>query len=100
VVRGAYARTVPVAGVGGGQHVGTGLPDRLGTSIVDIDRVVVADARVVVLGVVPGEEALAERAGVSQAAERVGEVGPILQRLVVNTNVEGGWWQSTGRGAV
>ena len=69
-----------VACVGGGEHVGSAGPDGLGVSIVDVDGVVPADAGVVVLGVVPGEEALAERAGVLDRAERLGEVGPVLQR--------------------
>jgi hypothetical protein len=54
---------------------------------VDVDRVVVADAGVVVLGVVPGEEALAERACVGEAAEGVGEVGPVLERLELGFRV-------------
>ena len=41
-----------VAGVGGSQHVGASLADGVGVSVVDVDRVVPADAGVVVLGVV------------------------------------------------
>jgi hypothetical protein len=70
-----------VAGVGGGEHVGAGVAHGLGLSIVDVDGVVVADTAVVVLGVVPGEEALAERPRLLDGAEGVGEVGPVLERL-------------------
>jgi hypothetical protein len=39
------------------------------------------DAAMVVLDVVPAEEVDAESASVLDAAEAVGEIGPILQRL-------------------
>jgi hypothetical protein len=48
---------------------------------VDVGGVVVADAGVVVVGVVPGEEALAEHPCVSEAAEGVGEVGRYFKVL-------------------
>jgi hypothetical protein len=70
-----------VASVGGGENLGAVGEDLLSSSIVDIDRVQPRDPGVVVLGVVPGEEALAERPGVLDAAESGGEVGPVLQRL-------------------
>jgi hypothetical protein len=69
------------AGVGCGEHVGSCGADGFGVSVVDVDRVVPADAGVVVLGVVPGEEVLAERPGVGDRSEGGGEVGPVLQGL-------------------
>src|SRR6266511_117313 len=76
-----------VAGVGGGQDIGAHGTDRLGVSMVDIDGCVPGDAGMPVLGVVPGEEALAERPGVGDGAEGVGEVGPVLQRAEVGLAV-------------
>jgi hypothetical protein len=76
-----------MARVGSGQHVGTGVAHALGSSIVDINGVLVADPAVVVLVVVPGEQPLAERSGVGEAAEAVGEVGPVLQRLELGFGV-------------
>jgi hypothetical protein len=73
--------------VGGSEYVGADRPYYFGSSIVDVDRVVPGDAAVVVLGVVPAEEPLAERAGVFDAAEAVGEVGPVLQRPEVRLAV-------------
>jgi hypothetical protein len=43
------------AGVGGGQYVGADGPNRAGSSIVDIDRLVPGYAGMVMLGVVPSE---------------------------------------------
>jgi hypothetical protein len=52
-----------VAGVGGGEGVGSDRVNRLSVSMVDVVRGVPGDARVpVLLGVVPGDEAPAERA--------------------------------------
>jgi hypothetical protein len=52
--------------------------------------------------VVPGEEALAVGSGGFDRGKVAGEVGPIFEGLVVNTNVEGGRgrWQSIDCGAV
>jgi hypothetical protein len=59
-----------------------------------------ADPGMAVLGVVVGEEGVAESACFFQGCEAAGEDGAVLEGLVVNTNVEGGRWQFTGRGAV
>jgi hypothetical protein len=68
--------------------------------MVDVGGGVQADAAVAVVVVVPAEEFLAVRPGGLDRAEPGGERRPVFQRLVVNTNVEGGRWQFTGRGAV
>ena len=54
---------------------------------VDRGRGVHADPGVAVLVVVGGEEPLAERARVSQAAEPVREIGHVLQRLELRLGV-------------
>jgi hypothetical protein len=59
-----------------------------------------AEPAVAVLVVVPAEEFLAVRPGGLDRGEPGRERRPVLQGLVVNTNVEGGRWQFTGRGAV
>jgi len=58
------------------------------------------DPGMAVPGVVVGEEKAAELAGLTEAGESSGKYGAVLKRFVVNTNVEGGRWQFTGRGAV
>src|SRR4051794_23095932 len=67
------------AGVGGGQHLGADRVDGVGLSVVDVVRGVPGDSGMPVFGVVPGEEAAAEGAGVLDAAEAGWEVGPVLQ---------------------
>lgn len=69
-----------VAVVGSVQDLGADSADLFGVSVVDGVRGVPGDAGVPVLGVVPGEEALAERPRLEQAGERFGELGPVLQR--------------------
>ena len=63
-----------VACVGGEQCLGAAGAYGLGVFVMDVDGVVSAEAAVVVLGVVPAEELLAERSGVGDRAERLGEV--------------------------
>jgi len=61
-----------------------GLPsgmDSLGSAVVDAVGCHVADARVLVLVVVKGEELLTESACIGQAAEARREVGAVLQGL-------------------
>jgi hypothetical protein len=58
------------------------------------------DPGMAVLIVVVGEEDVAECACVVQGGEGAGEDRAVFEGLVVNTNVEGGRWQFTGRGAV
>jgi len=53
-----------------------------------------------VLVVVIPEEIAAENVDVLDGAEFSRERGAVLECFVVNTNVEGGRWQFTGRGAV
>ena len=53
----------------------------LGAAVVDVGGGEQAEAPVVMLGVVPGEEALAERPRAPDRAEALGELGPILQGL-------------------
>ena len=52
-----------------------------GQAVVDIVASHQAEGAVAMLGVAPGEEALAERLGVLVGAEPVREVGPVLERL-------------------
>jgi hypothetical protein len=75
-----------VAGVGGGEDVGAGGLDSIRLSMIDALWRVPGDAGMPVFGVrcsvfVPAEEALAERAGVLDAAEPVREVGPYFRVL-------------------
>ncbi len=89
-----------VSGVGGVQDLGAGGPDGRGVAVVDVGGGVQAEAAVAVVVVVPAEEVLAVRAGGLDRAEPGRERRPVFQGLVVNTDVEGGRWQFTGRGAV
>jgi hypothetical protein len=59
--------------VGGVQHRAPGEGDLLGPAVVDVCGGEQADSGVVVLGVVPAEEPLAERSSVLQRAEPVRE---------------------------
>ena len=65
-----------MGGVGSGEHLGSGRLDLLGPAVVDVCGGQQADSGVVVLDVIPGEEALAEDAGVLDGTEVVGEGGP------------------------
>jgi hypothetical protein len=67
-----------VGGVEGELALGAHLD---GGAVVDRCRCVVADAGVAVVVVVVGEERLAERPGVFDATEALGERRPVLQRL-------------------
>jgi hypothetical protein len=53
-----------------------------------------------VLVVVIPEEVAAENVDVLDGPELAGESRAVLEGFIVNTNVEGGRWQFTGRGAV
>jgi hypothetical protein len=86
--------------VGGGQDLGTSGLNSCGPAVVDVGGGVQAEPAVAVLIVVPPEEVLAVGPGGFDRGEPGGERRPVFQRLVVNTNVEGGQWQFTGRGAV
>jgi hypothetical protein len=70
-----------VAGVGGGEDLGAVGADGLGGSEVDGCRGVQSEPGVVVLVVVVVEELLAERAGVLDVLEVVGEGGAVLEGL-------------------
>jgi hypothetical protein len=70
-----------VAKVGFGEDRGAGGSNLGCMSIVDVVRGVVGDPGVPVIGVVPGVEGAGVLAGVFEAAEPVGEVGPVLQGL-------------------
>jgi hypothetical protein len=69
-------------------------------AVVDVGGRVQAETAVMMLVVVPAEEFLAVCPGGLDRGEPGGERGPVFEGLVVNTNVEGGRWQFTGRGAV
>ena len=60
---------------------------RLGLAEVDGGRGHVADARVAMRLVVPGEELLAMAAGILDAAEAVREIGTVLQRLELGLGI-------------
>jgi hypothetical protein len=60
-------------GVGAVEHLGAGAGDGLAAAVVHIGRGQQRDPAVVVLVVIPAEEALAEGAGVVDRAEAVGE---------------------------
>ena len=81
---------VGVSEVGGVQYLGSPGPDGCGPVVVDVGGGVQAEAAVMVLVVVPREEFLAVRPGGFDRGEPGGEVRPVLQRLVVNTNAGGG----------
>jgi len=70
-----------VRGVGGHEHLLPGVTHRVGPSLVHSGRRQQPDAGVAMLGVVPGEERLAESAGVFEAAEAFREVRAVLQRF-------------------
>ena len=69
-------------------------------TVVDVGGGVQAEAAVAVLVAVPAEKVLAVRSGGFDRREPGRERRPVFEGLVVNTNVEGGRWQFTGRGAV
>jgi hypothetical protein len=70
-----------MGGVGGGEHLGPGRSDLLRAAVVDIGGDQQPDARMMMLGVVPAEEVLAEGAGVLNRTESVGEFGAVLEGL-------------------
>ena len=80
-LRSAVAEPGRVGGVGGVEGLGPLGADLGGRAVVDRGRRVVADARVPVLVVVVGEERLAERPGVLDAAEALGEGRAVLEGL-------------------
>ena len=76
-------RATAFEAVGPGQEcgiegAGPGFAQRLGMPVVDALRGHVADARVAMLVVVPGEEHAAMGTRILDAAETRGEVGPVL----------------------
>jgi hypothetical protein len=79
-----------MGGVGGVQDLGASGLDGRGATVVDVGGGVQAEAAVMMLVVVPGEEFLAVRAGGLDRGEPGGERRPVLQGLVVNTNAGGG----------
>ena len=90
-----------VDGVGLGEDSGPLLADGVGMPVVDVGGGVHPDAAVAVGVVVPGEEGDEERAGVLDAGEAVGEVGPVLQGLEVGLAVRvvvGDVWAGVGLG--
>ena len=86
-MRGLADEPVGVAGVRGAEDLGAHGADGLGSSIVDVDGVQPSDAGVVVLGVVPGEEPLAESSGVGDAAEGIRKIGAVLEGTEVRLAV-------------
>ena len=78
---GAVAEPGRVGGVGGVEGLGPLGADLCGRAVVDRGRRVLADARVAVVVVVVGEERLAERPGVGDGAEALGEARAVLERL-------------------
>jgi len=76
--------------VGGCQDCGACGLDGGGVAVVDVGCGVQAEAGVAVLVVVPAEEFLAVRPCVLDRGEPGREVRPVLEGLVVNTNVGGG----------
>ena len=67
--------------VGGGEDGGAGIDALLRAAVVDVRRPMEADAAVVVLVVVPGEEVDAVGAGILDAAEALGKIGAVLEGL-------------------
>jgi hypothetical protein len=80
-VRAACAPSARVGGVGGGQDLGAGPVEPSGVAVVDGLGGHHRDPGMAVLAVVPAEELLAERPGVLERAEPVGEARPVLQGL-------------------
>ena len=78
-----------MSGVGGGEDLGPGRLDLLGSTVVDIGRGQQPNPGVMVGEVVPAEEVLAERAGVLDRTEPVGELGPVLEGLELALAVGG-----------
>src|SRR5512132_4582665 len=76
-----------MGGIGSSEHLGSGRLDLLGPAVVDVCGGQQADSGVVVLDVVPGEEVLAEDAGVLDGTEVVGEGGPVLEGLELGLGV-------------
>ena len=70
-----------VRGVGGQEHPLPGVTHRGGLPVVHSGRRHQPDARVAMLAVVPGEERLAEGAGVLEATEAFREIRAVLQRF-------------------
>jgi hypothetical protein len=70
-----------MSGVGCGQHPAPRLDALLGKPVVDLVGREQAEARVVVLGVVPREEDVAEAARVLDRSEALGKLGAVLHRL-------------------
>jgi hypothetical protein len=89
-----------VSDVGGVEGLGALDLDGRGMAVVDVGGGVRPEPAVAVVVVVPGEEAQATGSCRFDRGEPGGERRPVFQGLVVNTNVEGGRWQFTGRGAV
>src|SRR5207247_4028863 len=73
--------------VGGGQDLGASGPDGCGPAVVDVGGSVQAEAAVMVLVVVPGEEFLAVRPGGFDRGEPGREPRPVLQRLELRFGV-------------
>src|SRR5437773_1737131 len=65
-------------GVGGAEDLGAPGPHHLGAAVVDVGGGVEPNAGVAVLLVVPAEEPATEGMGVLEAAEPVGELGPVF----------------------
>jgi hypothetical protein len=74
-------------GVGAVEHLGAGAGDGLATAMVHIGRGKQRDPAVVVLVVIPAEEALAEGAGVVDRAEPVGERRVVFEGLELSLGV-------------
>ena len=99
-LRAAAAESFGVRRVGGAEGGGAAGLDLGPRAVVDGRGSVHRDTGVPVLVVVVSKECPAENIGVLDGPELAGERRAVLKRLVVNTNVEGGRWQFTGRGAV
>jgi len=70
-----------VRGIGSQKHPLPGVTHRFGPPVVYGDRRHQSDSCVAMLAVVPGEERLAESAGVLEATEAIRKVRAVLQRV-------------------
>src|SRR5208282_1141208 len=70
-----------VCGEGGVEYLGTARERRGGDAVVDVVRGAERERAVTMLAVVPVEETIAVRTCIFDAAEAVGEAGPVLERL-------------------
>ena len=85
--RGPADEALGMAGIGGVEHVSARGVDGVGLVVVNHFRGEQSQARVPVLGVVPGKEVLAERTCLLDAVEASGKVRAVLERLELGFGV-------------